>query len=475
MRPPITLASTVLALTLGFGRPAVADEPVRTLFIGLDAVPYRTVARLADPELGERALFKGMAGPAAVISTFPSTTSLAFAGILEPVGLDKSPGYEAKFFDWDRRKVRGGGLISYQRIKFPWREFWDWKLPGLWAKLMSGARPVKVSYRSIERSLDAFVRSDKDVYFVYFTTFDLVSHLKSPPGLEPVLRRLDEALAEVRREHPDRPFRSVLFSDHGMAGGEPLKNVRKPALRALRRAGLRPAKRLRRSGDVATVPFGLVSSFVAFTAEERRAEVAAILGRVEGVQVCAAPIEGGWRVEGREGSAVIRRTGSGSDELWSYEPADGDPLELSGVVAELRKRAGDPDAGAFPDRWWLEATRGRELPDPLYRIARGFDLVENPASVICGTSPGYMYGACSTELASRLSVGRLKWTHGGLDREPTLGFLMSDFEGWEAPAAPVRFNEVLLPFLTGLEKEPPEHFTERARRSSRPAVRRSRR
>jgi hypothetical protein len=456
MRPPNrTLASTLLVLILGLGRPAGAEAPVRTLFIGLDAVPYRTVARLADPELGDRALFRGLEGPAALISTFPSTTSLAFAGILEPIGLDKSPGYEAKFFDWEGRRVRGGGLVSYQRIAFPWREFWDWKLPGLWAKLKSGVRPVKVSFRSIRRSLDAFVRSDKEVFFIYYTTFDLVSHLKSPAGLEPVLRRLDEALAEVRREHPDRPFRSVLFSDHGMDGGEPLRNVRKATQRALRRAGYRPARKLRRENHVATAPFGLVSSFVAFTVEDRKEEVAAVLGRVEGVHVCATPAAfGGFRVEGREGSAVLRRTGPEGGELWSYEPIEGDPLRLRDVVEQLRERAGDPDADVFPDRWWLEATRARELPDPLYRIARGFDLVENPASVICGTSPGYMYGARSTELASRLSVGRLKWTHGALDREASLGFLMSDFEGWEAPAAPMRFNEALLPFLERLETPP---------------------
>lgn len=92
-----------------------------------------------------------------LISTFPSTTSLAFAGILEPLGLDRSPGYEAKFFDWDRRRVRGGGLISYNRIPFPWHEFWDWKLPSLWAKLTSGVHPIQVCYRSIERSLEALL------------------------------------------------------------------------------------------------------------------------------------------------------------------------------------------------------------------------------------------------------------------------------------------------------------------------------
>ncbi len=430
-----------LAAIRGAG-PALAEASPRTLIIALDAVPYRTVAELADPELGDQALFRGLRGPVPVISTFPSTTSLAFAGLLEPVGLEESPGYEAKFFDLKRGRVRGGGLFSYGKIKFPWREFWDWKMRGLWAKLTSGARPVKVCYRSIRRSLAAFAESDKDVYFIYYTTTDLVSHLKSPPGLEPVLRRLDESLAELREENPERPFRVVIFSDHGIAGGAPLVNVRKGLKRALKQSGFHKAKRLRHDNHVVFVPFGLVSSFVAFTREGREAEVARILGRVEGVQVCAAPVEGGWQVEGNGGSALIRRT---DDDQWSYEPRAGDPLKLAGVVERLRQRSDGSDA--FPDSWWLDATREHEYPDPLYRIARGFDLVENPASVICGTSPGYMYGAGSTERLSNLTVGRLRWTHGALDQEPTLGFLMSDAEDWEVPPAPLRFNEALLPFV----------------------------
>jgi hypothetical protein len=173
------------------------------------------------------------------------------------------------------------------------------------------------------------------------------------------------------------------------------------------------------------------------------------MAAAEGVHDCATPATSGdgVRVFGGGASALVRRTGPEGQELWSYEPLDGDPLELAPVVAGLRRRAHDDQAAAFPDRWWLEATRERENPDPLYRIVRGFDLVENPASVICGTRPGFMYGACSTELASRLSVGRLRWTHGALDKEASLGFVMSDVEAWEVPSGPVRFNEALLPFL----------------------------
>ena len=46
-----------------------------------------------------------------------------------------------------------------------------------------------------------------------------------------------------------------------------------------------------------------------------------------------------------------------------------------------------------------------------------FDLVENPASILCSTAPGWMFGARKTDRASRLTGGRLRWTHGALGRD----------------------------------------------------------
>ncbi len=53
-----------------------------------------------------------------------------------------------------------------------------------------------------------------------------------------------------------------------------------------------------------------------------------------------------------------------------------------------------------------------------------------------------MYGAAYTVFGSRISTGRLRWTHGSMPREPSLGFVMSDVPGWQAPDA-VRFDQAL--------------------------------
>ncbi|MEZ5332039.1 MAG: hypothetical protein R2991_08270 [Thermoanaerobaculia bacterium] len=98
------------------------------------------------------------------------------------------------------------------------------------------------------------------------------------------------------------------------------------------------------------------------------------------------------------------------------------------------------------------ATAEARYPDPLFRIAQAFELVANPASVVCSVAAGHMYGAKRTEMLARLAKGPLEWTHGALAREATLGFVLSDAPGWPAPEA-VRAGDALVPFLRGGEVE----------------------
>lgn len=436
----------LLALVLCAGAGRAAEPPRRTLLIALDAVPYEVVAELSDPARGEEALFPWMEPPAPLISTFPSTTSLAMAALLAPFGLEPSPGYEAKHFDRRRNRVRGGGPISYHRLRFPWRDFFDWKIKGLARKATSALRPIKTSLGAIRRSMDAFLASDEPVYFVYYDATDLAAHLRGPDSLRPILAALSARLAAARAADPERPFTTVLFSDHGITGGETLTNARRAVKRALREAGWHPARRLRRPRDVVFVPFGLISSFVAFTAAGEGPEAARAIVRAEGVDLCAAPLASepeAWRVESRRGGAFIRRRREGARTLWRYQPTGGDPLGYAPVVEALERAGGGP---WFEDGRWFRATHHHAYPDALYRIARAFELVENPASVACSLAPGHMFGSALTDYSGRLTVGALEWTHGALGREASYGFLMTDAAGWRSPPA-ARFSEALKPFV----------------------------
>jgi hypothetical protein len=424
----------ILVALLAFpsvGAGGAVEEPRRTLVIAFDCLPFDTAARLADPERSESPVLTGLRGPVPLISSFPSTTSVAFGGILGPLGLKKSPGYEARFFDWQQRRVVGGMLFSYFRIPFEWRAFFDWNHRHPARRMLAALRPAKTTRSWFERAVADFQRSDKPLFLVYNGATDTLAHLDGPQAFEAVLRDLEELLNEARRR---RPFHLVLLSDHGLAGGVPLGNVFKPVKRSLRAAGFRYRRRLQGARDVALTPFGLVSSFEIYTTVGMEAEVARVVAQVEGVDLCVRRQAGAWVVVDGDGEAVFRRRGGAAGTEWSYQPADGDPLEY-----------GELAAGSWHgDRWWLRATADHRYPDALHRLARSFELVDNPASVLCSTGPDRMFGARKTERASRLTGSRLRWTHGALERSATLGFLMSDDPRLPLDA-PVRFDEALAP------------------------------
>lgn len=432
---------------------SAAEEPPRprTLLISLDAVPYWVVADLTDPALGEEALFRGFKGPVPVISTFPSSTSVAMVGLLQPLGLAKSPGYEAKFFDWQRRKVRGGGLFSYSKIEFPWREFFDWGRRNPAGSAIEAVKPVKSGIKRLGNAIDEFVESDAEVSLIYIAATDIAVHVVGPDSVKRLFVALDAMLEEARARHPDRPFETLIWSDHGVAGGEPLINVSKPTKRALKAAGYRVKKKLKKPGTVVMTPFGLVSNFEAYTDQESIAAVARILAAVEGVDLCTFKTGGDrWGVAGSKGQAVVERRRSGSTMAWRYAVQGEDPLGYSAVIQQLAPAGTGGDAWIDDDELF-EATKSLHYPDALYRIADAFELVLNPGSVVCSTGIDYMYGAGTTAALATLGKGKLRWTHGALNSAATMGFLMSDAEYWEPPDI-VRYDRALLPFQQDLSR-----------------------
>lgn len=443
----LNLILPALAAAL-FAAPGAADDAPRPrlLFISLDAVPYAVVARVTDRTLGDEAAFPGFTRPAALISTFPSTTSLALAGILESFGLEKSPGYEHRFFDHEMNKKRGGGPISYRKLLFPWRKYFDWQVEGFAGKGIKILHLQKSCRKAIDRSLAAFAASDQDVFTIYHDITDLTGHVQGPDALEPFMRHLDAGLEDLRQRPGQRPFHTVIYSDHGLSGGEPLRNIRKGIKKTLRRAGFRIRGHIHEATDVVFIPYGLVSSLVAFTAPGSEVKAAEILATVEGVDLCVAADGDGWRITSRRGSARCSRRRAADGDHYAYQPLSGDPLGYAELAASDPWRS---------DGWWFEATRTSVYPDALHRIATGFELVENAASVICSVADGHMYGSAFTVLGSRISTGKLKWTHGALTSEASLGFVMSDVPGSPAPDV-VRFDEALRPWAPAAPAREPE-------------------
>ena len=183
---------------------------------------------------------------------------------------------------------------------------------------------------------------------------------------------------------------------------------------------------------------------------EAEAALARLLAATDGVDLCViADDDGeggaeaerhGWRVFDEVGEARIERETSRAGPFWSYRSLSADPLDYDRVRVELERDHGY--GTSYSDAQWLAATSGHRYPDALARIAGGFELVHNPASVICSVAPGYMFGAKKTVAGSRISGQRVLYTHGALLREASEGFLMTECPSWPADAA-LRFDQGL--------------------------------
>ena len=447
------ILAALITIGLAGPSPASSEAARRTLIVLLDAIPYGAVERITNPSLGETALFQDLKGPVPVVSTFPSGTNVAIPALVAPFGVGVSPGYENRHYDWARNTVRGGGVVSYYRIEFPWRGFFDVTRTGIAMGGLNALNPTRGSIKQLQKGIDGFVASEKDLYTVYIGETDLVMHFSGPDAVRPIFEALETMLREVREEHPDRPFDVVILSDHGVEGGEPLINVRQPVLKALKKAGYRYEKKLKRPDDVVLTPYGLVSNLEAYTRDEIKPQVAEVLANVPGVDLCVFKRPDGWVIEGTDGKAVFRRHDTPEGKCWSYEPLSGDPLHYLPLIDAFSQRTGET-GDCLPDEAWFDASADCEYPDAFFRLEQAFELVRNPASVVCSVSPGYLYGARMTEFGSKIASGPLRWTHGALNWEATLGFLMSDRADWDPPRF-ARYNTALLPFLGTRPPETP--------------------
>ena len=396
---------------------ASSTPPPRTLVLVLDAIPYSEVA-------GE-GLFAAIGKPVPLVGTFPSTTTPAFAAMLARFEVSPPPGYEARFFDREKNKVRLGGPIPGRKEDpFQWHTFFDWSESGLSRKTMHYARPRSSARREMREALAAFEKSEDPVFLAYVNSTDGLGHLYGPEETRAFLRELDAALSVLKAR---LSFRTVLLSDHGMAGSgrEPLANVRKDVASSLKARGFRLRDTLDRPDDAVLVSLGIVTFFAVYGSPDREEALLGAATDVPGVEVCARADGDAWVVTGKGARAQIARNGA----RWSYTALEGDPLGYLPIVERLRASSGEPEGSWFDDRAWFEATLDADFPDALHRIAGGFALVQNPASVLCSTAPGHVFGAAAASAGARLSRGRIRWSHGSLRREDTLGFMVTDVPG----------------------------------------------
>jgi hypothetical protein len=417
----------------------------RTLLLAVDAMPLR-----AAQEAARQGAFAGWAGPAALVAPFPTVTHVGFAALFAPFGVGPSDGYEIRYFDRRLNRSVGADPRTYRADTPPWGGLLDSPHRSLVTKVANYVSPRGAARLELDEVEHDLLASERDVLVAYVGATDGLLHLYDDEAAVGYLLGLSGRLDDLRSRHRSRcgrPLRIVLFSDHG-CGRHKIRHAEGlPHL--LREAGLRPARHLEHPDDVVLPEFGLVNMAVLFVADTARAGVAAAALAAHPAVDLAAWAAGPDRVEvvGRAGACTVRWRTDGAGALLAADDRLGDVLALAGARAALRERGRLDGEGWARDEDWFAATVPGRFPDALRRLLDALigDRVRNRADVVASLAPGWAAGWRSALVGATVRGGRLEGTHGGLDRESTLGLLaVSDRDRILPPA--VRARDALAPY-----------------------------
>jgi hypothetical protein len=429
----------------------------RTLLVALDAVPFRVVVDACG--LGA---FADWAAPSAVVAPFPTVTHVAFASLFLPFGVAPSLGYEIRHFDTTANTTVGGRALSYARDVPPWFEFFDLPHRSLTSELSNYVSPRSAARNAVNEIAREVLASSDEALMAYVGATDGLMHIYGDAHMVEFLVELDESLIELRQRHREarrRPLRIVLVSDHG-CGSSKIHHA-EGFNRLLRDAGLHVVDELEGPDDVVAPSFGLVNYSALFLRNAEHSDAAAsAIARHEAVELAAfSPAPHLVEVVSRVGRARVRWQGPADAPRYAYEDDGGDPLRLTQARRRLRVEGLLDDAGYADDKDWLRETAFEQFPDPLRRLSQALtgDRIQSRANVLCSLGPTWAGGWHSAVVGAWVRGGRLKGTHGGLDRESSLGFLLVDDPTFvmapavRSEAALASFAAFLVPTATKVE------------------------
>jgi hypothetical protein len=386
----------------------------------LDGLPYRVVERASN--LGA---FEGWQPPTRLIAPFPSMTNVSLTHLLWPLGVEPVPGYELQHYDWTANAVHGGGALEHRDHLSPWREQVDVANRKLTGKFGTYARPRRHFRRDLQLTEEAVMDGDDELVLVHVGATDALQHLHGDASTLPLLFELAEHLRALQRRHLDErgsELRVILLSDHGNSQVKIRRLFHGRKL--LKRAGLRVRKRLERAGDVVVGTFGVTGYAALYLHPEDAERAARAMLAHRGVDLAAWQTEADeLRVLSDAGEAII----CWRDGRQAYEAVSGDPLWLAAAAEQLRLRGRFDGEGFASGDDWLAATAEGRYPDAPRRLAEGLAgaQVRNRATVLLSLEPGWGWGWKSAAVFAWFRGGFLEGTHGGLDHDSSVGFLLA--------------------------------------------------
>lgn len=394
-------------------------EPIRTLALFVDGVPFQDLA-----EMWSAGYFREFHRPGAMVSPFPSMTYVSFAQML---GVSPPPGYEELYYDIERDELAGGVMKhlgadpdSASTMSETFLAAVGYKQPALYSGLVYvfPDRTMRKDLRNVMRYVDA---PDSAAIVAYVGTSDGIAHKLGKPGTRTLLIELDRILRELILQSHGR-LRILMASDHG---NNYIRCRRIDLAHELEPFGFKMAETLLDSSSVVIPAFGLVGFAAAYLDPERASEFAAAAVQIPGVDLAIYDRGGTAHVIGSRGRGEADITLAEEPRRYRYEPeGEGDPLELRHLQAALVAAGKADSAGFIADRAWYEATLDHTYPDAIRRVYEAAaGNVQNPAAVLLSFDDSSYYGSKIFD-----ALVDLAGTHGNLRRPSTLGCVLSNDE-----------------------------------------------
>jgi len=343
--------------------------------------------------------------PSRIITPYPSMTDICLTQVL---GTRRPIAYEARYFDRDTNRMVGGSQAYLDGTNEPHLYLFDYTasttdrgLGFLWPGYIYG--------KEIGDARRAFEQSTDPEFIAYFGSAAGLGTRDGRKGHAEVLEKIERLINYVIWDSRGN-VTITLMSDHGHSytAAKPW-----PVSKHLANKGWKLSDHLDGSNRTAVqTRFGLVT-FASFNTL-KPADLAGDLLGCDGIDIIS--YTDGDRVAAMNvyGQKAVIRHRNGR---FAYEPVTGDPLMLGNVLAQLT-----PDAAGYYDaRELAVATAWHVYPAPLQRLWEGhFTVVDEPANVLVSLRNDTFTG--SDGFAGSVKVAS---THGSLNRQNTLGFVMS--------------------------------------------------
>ena len=464
---------TLLAILLGFSScdwlhysfmnsiPAHSDPKNNSdiyVYLGLDGLSYDTV----KAAMKKGAFANSSWNLSKFIAMFPATSDASWTRIMHA---EKMKGYEIEYYDPEKDRLMNKGFLGLAKHVLPnfaesfnfeenyFRSF-DYRANGYLHPLEAYGD----TFVALSNSLDNLFlllsnRSlNTQVFSAYLIEYDILGHMQSAADTTEALVGLANRIEQFKRHHKSRNFHFTLVSDHGM-DFTPITNDKMVEFNEeLGKVGIRSVESLK-NHDPKTEIYALpvthtrVTYLALHTHPDLTEEVALRTSRLPSVDLSIGKLTTRPWIKGEDLQPFTEWYGIWSEgnlalffgfdpvkncyylpkdftdfkdfDFKSFDFKDKNPTNYPRYDISLPS-----DTRIFSDKTLFDLTKNGRYPDLFYRTRTGLSKVgvKFPAEVLVSFRPSYV--SMGFALGGK-DIGT-SGSHGSMERQGTLGTLLSD-------------------------------------------------